>query len=1032
MLKFPHFTVLKASAGSGKTYALSTRFAAFLLSDSVPKNRLGNLLAITFSNNAAQEMKRRVLDLLKRACLGDKELVGVLGALADLPPSRLMARAEETIDTILANYGDFQVRTIDSFMTSVFKASAIDFGYSPDFEIVMDNSGLMGYAFDLFLRKVREGTKESVFMKGIIDAMLGNRKGDTPYPWDPAKEILAGIAGLHAKLAAYGKPVSTTDWSAELKRVKERIEAAVDEIEIAIRESGLARRATSSYEGLRTAVKSGRFPDLVEKGMKLAPVCRPERHGNHEAYEEVLEKWHGLSDLITEYARLYACSYYAPYLKTFEGFSGVLERAKRHEGKVFIEDINKKLAEYLGTERVPDVYLRLGDVIYHYLIDEFQDTSPIQWQNLLPLLDNSLSQGGSLFVVGDTKQAIYGFREADYTIMKGVERRNAFPSAIHMVEELHTNYRSDEAVVAFTEHVFQRVVPEREELREAACETGLTDYRQGVREDRIGRGYVQTCLLERNDSEPQERNKLYELIETLLGRGYQYSDITILSSKNSDVVRITTWLNARGIPFLSYSSLDVRKRKITGEIVALLNFLDSPLDNLSFAGFILGDIFDAVLKDQGRATERDALHDFCFRQREAGSGPLYKAFQAEMGDLWSAYFERLFRSSGYLPIYDLICEIYAVFDVFRLFGKTEEAVLTKILEVVRDLEANDGSSLRTFLRFAAASESADADWNVNIPRGIDAVNVMTIHKSKGLGFPVVILVLYGERTKGHPYIVHDNGDTVSLLRLTKAVAARDEGFEKRYKDEEMKERVNRLNSLYVAFTRAGSELYVIGVKRERDSFPFAIFPQGMTYSNGEAAEVPARPEHTAASIDACHLSAPFECGPGSDETIRFEEKRRGEVVHKMFSSIEYVGPAMREKLAECARALHRTTGIDDEVLDGLVTLIVDFLGNSSVSEYYEPKPGRKVLVEQELVDSEGRLFRVDRMVVDTDRVTVVEYKTGGDREGERSHLAQMRNYLRIVRDLYPDRPVEGAIGYVDLKKTKHVDLPVGEHVSEET
>lgn len=1020
-LRFPHFKVLKASAGSGKTYALSTRFAAFLLSDSVPRNRLGNLLAITFSNNAAQEMKRRVLDLLKGACLGDPDLVEVLGKLACLGPSRLVEKAQETVDTILANYGDFQVKTIDSFMTSVFKASAIDFGYSPDFEIVMDNSALMEYAFDLFLRRVREGTKESVFMKGVVETMLANRKGDMPYPWDPAKEVLGGIAGLYAKIAACGKPVAVVDRSADLRRTKEKIEQAMDEIETLIRESGLARRSGSSYETIRGAVKNGRFPDLIGRGMKLAPVCKPERHGNQEAFQEVLQKWQDLSGLIAEYARLYASVYYTPYLRTFEGFSSVLERAKRYEGKVFIEDINRKLAEYLRSERVPDVYLRLGEAIYHYLIDEFQDTSPIQWQNLLPLLDNSLSQGGSLFVVGDTKQAIYGFRQADYAIMKSVEKRNAFPSAEHIVEELHTNYRSDGAVVSFTEHVFQRVVPEREELVDAATETGLTDYRQDVREDRARRGYVQTCVVERDDSEPPEREKLYELVDSLLERGYCYSDITILSSRNSDVVRITAWLNARGIPFLSYSSLDVRKRKITGEIVALLNFLDSPLDNLSFAAFIMGDVFNAKLEEQATPIDRQTILDFCFRHRESGSGPLYKAFQAEMADLWSACFERLFRSSGYLPIYDLICDIYAVFDVFRLFGPTEEAVLAKILEVVRDLEANDSSSLRAFLRFAASSEGADADWNVDVPHGIDAVNVMTIHKSKGLGFPVVVLVLYGERSKGYPYVIREEGDGVSLLRLTKPIAAIDGEFGKCYRDEETKEWVNKLNSLYVAFTRAGCELHVIGVKRQRDSFPFTVFPQGMAYSCGETVRVEGKPERTAASAEAFHLSVPVDCGPGSDETIRFEEKKRGETVHRIFSSIEYLDESTEEKLSDAKAAIRRVTGVEGETLDSLAALALTFLRASPIRDYYHPEPGRKVLTEQELADSQGNLFRVDRMVVDDERVTVIEYKTGSDREGERNHLAQMRNYLRIVRDLYPERSIEGVIGYVDLNKTRRIE-----------
>jgi len=668
---------------------------------------------------------------------------------------------------------------------------------------------------------------------------------------------------------------------------------------------------------------------------------------------------------------------------------------------------------------VPDVYLRLGEVIYHYLIDEFQDTSPIQWHNLFPLLDNSLSQGGSLFVVGDTKQAIYGFRDADYTIMKDVEVHNVFPSALHRVDELHTNYRSDEAIVAFTERVFKGVVPQREEYRAAASETGLSSYGQAVKKERSGRGYVETCLFERNDSEPPEREKLYELLGGLLKRGYRYSDITILSTRNSDVVRITTWLNERGIPFLSYSSLDIRRRKITGEIVALLNFLDSPLDNLSFATFILGDILDAVMKEQGRAVKRAMLHDLCFRHRKGENGPLYKAFQAEMGELWDAYFDRLFRSSGYLPIYDLITEIYRIFDLFRLFGEKEEAVLAKILEVVKSLEKEEGGSLRGLLRFAAA-EDEDADWNVDVPHGIDAVNVMTIHKSKGLGFPVVILLLYGERSAGHPFVVQDDGDCISLLRLTRGIAAADEEIGRRYDEEEMKEMVNKLNSLYVAFTRAASELYVIGVKRKGDTFPFAVFPHDMAYCEGEVKEPATRDEESIASEELVHFSMPFEAGAGSDDAIRFEEKRRGELMHRIFSSVEYLDGGAEGKLAEVVGEIRRKTGFADASFDSLAAPAIAFLQDPLVSEYYQRKPGRKVSTEQEVADSDGRLFRVDRVIVDPDRVSVIEYKTGGDKEGETAHLAQMRNYLRLVRELYPDRPAEGIIGYIDLKKTTHV------------
>jgi len=157
-IHFPHFTVLKASAGSGKTYALTRRIVLFLLSEKIPQNSLRNILAITFSNNAAKEMKERTLDWLKEIHFGNPNKIAELVEMTSQPAEVMKNKAAEIINEILENYTDFQIKTIDSFMTTVFKASAIDFGYNPDFEILMDNSFLMAYAFNLFLRNVKEGS----------------------------------------------------------------------------------------------------------------------------------------------------------------------------------------------------------------------------------------------------------------------------------------------------------------------------------------------------------------------------------------------------------------------------------------------------------------------------------------------------------------------------------------------------------------------------------------------------------------------------------------------------------------------------------------------------------------------------------------------------------------------------------------------------------------------------------------------------------------------------------------------------------
>ncbi|HKN18281.1 MAG TPA: UvrD-helicase domain-containing protein, partial [Dissulfurispiraceae bacterium] len=679
-LKFPHFTVLKASAGSGKTHTLTERFVQFLLSGKVPRNSLRNMLAITFSNNAAKEMKERTLSRLKEVYFGDETKIRELLKITSLDIENMKEKAGLLIEDILDSYSDFQVKTIDSFMATVFKASAIDFGYNPDFDILMSNALLMGYSFNLFMRNVRQGTPEAACIEEIVDLLLEQKKVSDAYLWDPSKTLLEEIKKIYRKLSSRGKPAEIEDYSEDLNKVKDKISALINEIEKELEASGLKTRGNSSYRTIFPLVRDKRFPDLIGKGFANPPVLKPKKSTGNEqaAYGRILSLWSDVAELTRTYTIYYVRTRCMPYLKAFEAFSETVDMVKRQQGKVFIEDINMRLAGYLSSSIVPDVYFRIGDTIFHFLIDEFQDTSPIQWQNLLPLIENSLSQGGSLFAVGDTKQAIYGFRNADYTIMKGLENINPFPSAVHAVRELDTNYRSGKRILEFNERVFKDKLAGNNDYRDAGDRSGLTEYIQKPKEDKNGDGYVEVSFHKRDEEEPAERRKIQGLIEELRTRGYRYGDIAVLTQTNEDAVSATTWLNEMEIPFISYSSLDVRRRKITGEIIALMNFLDSPTDDFSFGAFILGDVFTKALAEDHPGEGIERLRGFCFMHRN--SPPLYKAFQEKFSGLWERYFDGLFKSAGFLPLYDLVTEVFAVFSVFESMPE-EEAALIKILEV---------------------------------------------------------------------------------------------------------------------------------------------------------------------------------------------------------------------------------------------------------------------------------------------------------------------------------------------------------------
>jgi ATP-dependent helicase/nuclease subunit A len=1015
-ISFPHFTLLKASAGSGKTYSLTKRFVQFLLSSQIPQNHLRNILAITFSNNAAKVMKERILAWLKDLYFNDPEKIEEVSEIVSVKKEYLAQKAGAKVDEILRNYTEFQVKTIDSFMTSIYKASAINLGYSPDFDMVMVPEEIIAYAFNRFLRGVREDTPGAEFLEKLLEIILESRGGESAYLWDPSVDLLRETGELYDRLSGIAKEAKIVDAEEKIESVKQEIRETAETLNGFIERSGLVKSKGSSFYKILERVRSNAFPELIDKGLLNPPVVKPKKGEEITWYEKISEAWGLLGNQIRKYIELYAKTYYSPYLKTYEAFKDILEGVKKKEGAVFIHDINKKLSDYLDHEIVPDVYFRIGETIYHYLIDEFQDTSPIQWANLFPLIENSLSQGGSLFTVGDTKQAIYGFRNADYRIMKRLESKNPFSSAQHAVKELEINHRSLEGVVDFSKAFFKKVVAHHDKYRDPALRSGLIDYEQKVKEDHRGSGVAEVIRCEKKEDEPAEREKVQNLIKELTQRGYPYSDIAILAYRNEDVVNITTWLNEVNIPFVSYSSLDIRTRKLTAEIVALLTFLDSPPDDLSFAGFALGEIFRKALERSEKSIELKAIHAFFFRNRR--KVPLYKAFQEEFPKLWETYFETLFKSTGYLPLYDLANEIYCIYKVFDHF-REEEATLVKILEVIKNFEGEGRNNPGDFLKYASDEEAGKSDWTINVPAGIPAVKVMTIHKAKGLESPVAIVLIYEEFSRGFKYIIEERADGVYLLRINQQIMKASPFLQEKYEEERLKDLVNKLNTLYVGFTRAEDELYIVGVGSARNQFPIDLLKEMGSQTGWKRAPRPRSTETTQERMDLAHPSDPIKLPFTAVEELNLEERRRGEFIHRVLYFVEGLDEETESKLDRFIKRANDELKTDYP-LEAMKRDLLEFLNHKEVTPYFRTIPGRVVKREQEFSDSRGNLFRMDRVIFEEDQVSVIDYKTGTDKEAEKEYLSQLRSYIRILKEIYPGKKVEGVLTYVDLKEIRKV------------
>jgi ATP-dependent helicase/nuclease subunit A len=1009
-LGLPRYTVVSASAGSGKTTALKQRYVQLLLSKSIPSNGLKNILAITFTNNAAREMKRRILDALKLASLEDPKTLNEFEEFLSLRPAELALQAAWMVDEILENYSDFQIQTIDSFLSRVFKASALELGLSPDLEVVLDSGVILDDAFSLFARELSAGTTSARLVNELVSLLLENRTAEERFLWNPYSDLSAKVKDLYRRVLLTSKRFRPEDYSVEIRDRSDRIVRRVLELDALASKPGLVK--SKRFEEYVDLAKSGEVNRLVERKF---PSPATKTGSTPAAYKRVLEESGPLCEEVEQLRLqlivLKARQHYQPYAEALTLFSGSIEAVKKELGRVDIGDVVKKLADYLKPGRVPEIYYSLSENLRHYLIDEFQDTNPIQWENLEPLIRDALGTKASLFLVGDTKQSIYGFRGADWRIMKHLQDADVFPSAKKDPHSLETNFRSFERILDFNKAVFREIVPGKV-VGGAESASGLSTDDAFVRPEFKDKGYVELTIIapDADSAHPPEKQKLIDVVQACIGRGYKKSDITILSPRNNDIIEVSGWLNEQRLPFISHSSLDVRSRKITGELLALLRFLESPIDDLSFASFLLGDIVHHLFGRGYSPVARKELLDFLFTHRPDGRNtrPLYVGFRQNFPDLWQQHFEEIFNVVGYLPVYDLLSEVYKTFSLFALFPD-EEATLVKILEVVKDFEDLGENNLKSFLLYADES-SDDADWNIDIPADADAIRVMTVHKAKGLESRVVIVLLYDSRRRPDSLYLQQDGDELRLVRLTKTAAGEVPDFARLYEQKEIGETVDDLNKLYVALTRAKEEMYVISVKSDHAKTPSDFLPEH-GYTEKEKPAVEQQPSAIETRVELYHSAPHAPIRPVEYATIALRETRRGEFFHAVLQSIDYFEEDVDKQFGE---AIQRARNVVPFEVSGSESLeaFTAALRLPGIEQYFIRKEGRLVLNEQEFAAPDGSLVRMDRVIADADCVTVIDYKTGDEKTG---YTQQIKRYMSILGDFYGGRTVQGILLYLDRK-----------------
>jgi ATP-dependent helicase/nuclease subunit A len=1036
----PHVNVVEASAGSGKTYELARRYIRLLLTAPSPGLQARAILAITFTNKASIEMKERILELLKKLALGgfrDPKEKAALLAFLGLGEEEARNAAYAALDSLIRNYNFFQVQTIDSFINAMLSGCAFRLDLSADFRIKTDNSRHIAFGLDELIEKA--GHDEEI-LRMFLDFLrqyifLENRAG-----WFPKRELLAVISQLFLDSNAYAGDVVT--YPAGRGELYDK-RAAVVALMKRLRDTEPAGANQVVFKSFRQRME--KYADHLDIGELARPFCAEELplRKNQEASLESRRLWARIRAGIGELFEMEALSIFNCYVGIFTQVYTEVRRKASEENIMFLPELNRKARLLFESGMtVPELYYRLATRFRHYLIDEFQDTSVLQWKNLYLMLEEALSTGGSFFYVGDKKQAIFRFRGGDASLFHSVAKD--FEQFSVKVDYLTRNYRSSQEIVEFNNAVFsaenlRRFLAGRQEAegaKDAAVVLsdddtrdiiGIFDGSAQVSAPGAG-GCVRILSLEAGQGEDEEeiiRGRLVSLLADIQQRRKSFRGVAVLSRANTDIEKMTGWLLEAGIPVESEKTLNVREHPLIKEIVSLLGFLTSPIDDLAFASFILGDIFAAA-----SGIRKDEIEHFLFERQKRGKKEavsyLYREFRDTYPGKWEELIDEFFRNIGFVPLYELVVSIYATLRICANFP-AYQGFLMKFLELVRVQVKEENADCAAFLEYFAAA--SDEELYVNVA-GTDAVKLLSIHKAKGLGFDVVIIPFLEISIDvgagaGRPYLIDAEGDDgIRLIKINRTNLAFSERLTRIYTAEYKRLLIDELNAVYVALTRAKTELYAFLPAKSGRSLNYCrlLVPEQL-YESGTAPEQPAMEQEKAGKRLLLEPSAYRSWIPYLKEEFisKTEVQNRvrildGTVMHRalfFIGDLRLTDPeaAVRDAVERCRCEFPLYDGFD-RVGNKLSAMLSD----TRLRRFFYPGEGA-VACEKEIADRTGAVKRIDRVISSAAAVTIVDYKSSKkERESGREQLA---GYRALAEETY-GKPCAAFLLYLDEMELEEI------------
>ncbi len=1022
------FRIFDASAGSGKTFTLTLEYLTQLLKPG-SRQAFREMLAITFTNKAVAELKHRILrnlELLAEASEATRSapFLSALSLRLGAGPEEIGSRARKALAELLHNYAFFDISTIDKFNHRILRTFARDLDLPANFEVVLDASSLLQRAVENLLMKTGQDPElTAVLIEFALEKTAEDRSWDIGRDLMDLSDLLFNENEYHYLHAFQGKQMH--DFLALRKRLESKVELSTKQIleEVAnmqdlIRQNGLE---TSDFHAgyfpkFLTKIREGHLePDFTagwkqDFGTKSLWVARTPQD-KKDRMDALLPVFAGHFQKMR--ALMYERAFLTNARKNIAPFTvlGLLQREleslQRDESLLPIAHFNAIIAEELAEQPAPYIYERLGEKYRHYFIDEFQDTSRLQWTNLVPLIANALEgqdeagNTGSLVLVGDAKQAIYRWRggHAEQFIGLVAGPGNPFSVAAE-VSELPVNYRSRQTVIRFNNEFFSFASGFLS--RDAYGELFSKGNRQESKSEEEGLVCLRFIDPDAGDADAEYAASTLQAIRELLAAGYDYGDICILTRRRKEGIYLAGVLADAGIQVISSETLLLSTHPDIRFLINLLRYLLEPFDR-NHRYEILTFLLPAGTR----------MHSEVEQHLKTTEGYLERQ--------WGFHT----AAAALMPAYDIL---ETAIRQFGLAGASD-AYLTFLLDEALEVGLRTDPSIAAFLEHW---ETKSEQLSITVPEEYNAVRLMTIHKAKGLEFPAVIFPfadakIYGE----HPSrlwvpVDPEEFEGFSFVQISskQEVEAYGEDAATLYRAEREKLELDAFNVLYVAHTRSAEALYVISKNagRKGSGTPQSYSDLYIRFLEREGRWDPAVREYRYGSLSPKPATGeslgretiPFTYTDKDRQLLRVVTRSGERWGTAQEAAIQY-GNILHYALSLVRTASDTNSAVARLIGEGLLPaqdrglflgLLNDIVGHPGLAPYFES--GLLVYNERDLISENGLLLRPDRLVIRKDAAVVIDYKTGAAKAG---HREQLSAYTRTVRAL-GYHPVEAILVYI--------------------